>query len=86
MYKGASHKLSQRGRKLILDGGTQLNNKNSIFAKNIIIFHFLLYKIPKRWGYLGTPGTPSSALPGHPGVEEEGEWRLMPRRRRAMMH
>ena len=33
------------------------------FFLNIIIFHFLIYKIRKRWGYLGTPSTPSSALP-----------------------
>ena len=27
------------------------------FAKLSFIFKFLLYKTPKRWGYLGTPGT-----------------------------
>ena len=35
------------------------------FAKLTFIFEFLLYKTHKRWGYLGTPGTPSSALPNY---------------------
>ena len=42
--------LSQRGRKLILDGGTQLNNKNLIFAKISSFFIFYSLKSPKDGG------------------------------------
>ena len=34
--------LTQRGWKLILDGGTQLNNKNLIFAKILSLFSYTL--------------------------------------------
>ena len=42
--------FSQRGRKLILDGGTQLNNKNSIFAKISSFSIFYSIKSPKDGG------------------------------------
>ena len=40
----------QRGRKLILDGGTQLNNKNLIFAKISSFSIFYSIKFPKDGG------------------------------------
>ena len=43
-------KFFQRGRKLILDGGTQLNNKNLIFAKISSFFIFYSIKSPKDGG------------------------------------
>ena len=40
----------QRGQKLILDGGTQLNNKNLIFAKISPFSIFYSIKSPKDGG------------------------------------
>ena len=42
--------FEQRGRKLILDGGTQLNNKNLIFAKISSFSIFYSIKSPKDGG------------------------------------
>ena len=45
-----SEEFCQRGRKLILDGGTQLNNNNLIFAKISPFSTFYSIKSPKDGG------------------------------------
>ena len=45
-----NHVCRQRGRKVILDGGTQLNNKNSILQKLSLFSNFYSIKCSKDGG------------------------------------